>query len=176
MISARERHKPSCSMRESKSGAKGIYSINWVRALTHRMWAGLGWWQWCDPVTVPDEVRWWARAGVQLGGDIGLEARKRDPRSNQGWSRKPRQPVSTVGGQAGCRANYNTGPSSMQETWLGTAYRHGTDETRILLDPWTDRAWLGAQVGLVRATKPCWSSQGPDNIFVFLTTSGSDLV
>ena len=55
-------------------------------------------------------MRWQARAGVQPGGETGLEARKRDPRSNQGWSKQPRQPVRVISGQAVDRAGYHTSP------------------------------------------------------------------
>lgn len=47
---------------------------------------GLAWWQWCDPLTVPDEMRWWSRTGVQPRQQTGLEARKRDPWYNHGWT------------------------------------------------------------------------------------------
>lgn len=53
---------------------------------------------------------------------------------------------------------------------------YDTAQTRILLGPRTEAAWLGTQVRLVRATKLFWSPQGPDNIFIFPTTSGSVLV
>jgi len=41
MISVRELHKMSGSMRESKPGAKVIYSTYWARTLTHRIWTVL---------------------------------------------------------------------------------------------------------------------------------------
>lgn len=58
--------------------------------------------------------------------------------------------------------------------WAQSMY--DTIQSRILLGPRTEGVWLGAQVRLVRATKPCWSPQGPGNIFIFPTTSASVLV
>lgn len=55
--------------------------------------------------------------------------------------------------------------------WTQSMY--DTAQTRILMGLQAEGAWAGAQVRLVRATKPCWNSQGPDNIFIFPVTSAS---